>query len=1426
MSLPGKPIIRNAPRASPNTLEYYWFPPADTGGNPIEGYQLSLNPGGITCNVSASQLAPTYGYYKITGLTNATTYFTTIAASTINGYGPPANFRRFQPGSPPLFPPSTTTIVVSGQSNAVLSWTPPLVSPDATIFWYVIKSKSSNPSDPILKYTANGQTQSNFFIRGLNSNSTYYFTINAVNCPGYSPQLSTATITFITNTAFAPTMAAGLTAWFDASNTNSVVISGSGVVRWNDATSNGRYLSTASVSGTPQYTTYNSLPAVQFDGVDDFLPGNFILSDILTTTQKTMFFVGLAVTVNTDSGNPYENDSFIGDTNGWVGLYLKSTNKVGAYNWPGSANSVEVPYTIGSFSLFGYQQNNTILGVNLNGNTPATTTTGGTGNMTNQVTFGRTYNVNTFLNGYIMESIIYNQSLTPFNQQKVEGYLAWKWRLQTQLPTIHPFRSSAPQSNSVFSPPQFSTLRFWYDAQDSDTIIRTGNSVTQWNDKSSNALHMRRVGLSTITYISSAVNNYPAIYCSSAGLSTLATNLSPSNQLTYFMVLNQTQPSPAVNSGLFESAAEYRHLLLFTRGGGNNNVTLVLGDANERGTGSNIAGLNTLLGFTTNGSTAASLFVNGNTASNFTPGTAYPLSVSQPYRLAASAWAGNICEVMAYSNALSTPDRQTVEGYLAWKWGLQGNLPTTHPYRYNNPGIVNFTQLNPTSFGGLGLWLDASQLTGLTNGGSLTTWVDRSSNAYIGTASNGPTFITNSINGLPVVRFNGTNQLINFGSNILNISTNTGLAVFSVVKFNNASSGGIIGKTIYGPGEGRWALTRDTVTGLGMNAQFFIQSGGTATESIYADTTTTTQLIEGTWDRQIQYIYQNGLQRGSNAKATMSSFNTTYPLYAGAYPDGAGSAPQYYMSGDIAEILVYMANITPFIRQQIEGYLSWKWGLQASLPSTHPYFTAPPQQAYTSFTPTLYSGLQLWLDATQVTGYTNGQGMTSWIDKSANNFSNNASNAPTYQTNALNGQPVVRFNGTTQFFNFGNVLNLELNGISVFSVANLNTTGVYSLIAKSIYNAGLARWGLIRNGTENFFTTNTTNGATVYNTTFTDTSSGSRIFGGTWDRANLFTYSNATQVATVAGADIGYGTNTYSLYVGAYGNANGTGPQTSGPNLMFNGDIGEILVYNRALSTSERQTVEGYLAWKWGLQGRLPVTHPYALINPGNPSATPTVTETGLLIRFDATTYSGSDAWSNAGTLGSGYDATVEAGTPSKNTVGNGVVFNGSTNYKFPNISAGNAWSASVWAKRTGTNQTSACYLTQTGPGGGNINLSIFTNDSGAGVATNQVSGGFYLSAGGWKITTAYTLNQNIWYYLQYTWDGTTLNFYVNGILTAFLTPSATPINNTNEYRIGRIWSGTSYIVGEVGQVLIYNRALTATEVLQNYAATSNTFSV
>ena len=54
----------------------------------------------------------------------------------------------------------------------------------------------------------------------------------------------------------------------------------------------------------------------------------------------------------------------------------------------------------------------------------------------------------------------------------------------------------------------------------------------------------------------------------------------------------------------------------------------------------------------------------------------------------------------------------------------------------------------------------------------------------------------------------------------------------------------------------------------------------------------------------------------------------------------------------------------------------------------------------------------------------------------------------------------------------------------------------------------------------------------------------------------------------------------------------------AGNSTQFTGVISEVLIYNSALSDANRQSVEGYLAWKWGIKSSLPVGHPYLSIQP------------------------------------------------------------------------------------------------------------------------------------------------------------------------------------------------------------------------------------
>jgi len=77
----------------------------------------------------------------------------------------------------------------------------------------------------------------------------------------------------------------------------------------------------------------------------------------------------------------------------------------------------------------------------------------------------------------------------------------------------------------------------------------------------------------------------------------------------------------------------------------------------------------------------------------------------------------------------------------------------------------------------------------------------------------------------------------------------------------------------------------------------------------------------------------------------------------------------------------------------------------------------------------------------------------------------------------------------------------------------------------------------------------------------------------------------------------------------------------------------------------------------------------------------------------------------------------------------------------------------------------------------------------------------------------------NTWYNVVVTWDGTTANGYLNGQFVTTLAVG-TASNQTNTFTIGATASGAQDpFEGKISQTLVYNRALTASEVTQNYNA-------
>ena len=52
---------------------------------------------------------------------------------------------------------------------------------------------------------------------------------------------------------------------------------------------------------------------------------------------------------------------------------------------------------------------------------------------------------------------------------------------------------------------------------------------------------------------------------------------------------------------------------------------------------------------------------------------------------ASRVWNGDLAEVLIYNELLPVSDMRKIEGYLAHKWSLQGNLVGSHPYKSTPP---------------------------------------------------------------------------------------------------------------------------------------------------------------------------------------------------------------------------------------------------------------------------------------------------------------------------------------------------------------------------------------------------------------------------------------------------------------------------------------------------------------------------------------------------------------------------------------------------------------------------------------------------------------------------------------------------------------------------------------------------------------------
>ena len=223
---------------------------------------------------------------------------------------------------------------------------------------------------------------------------------------------------------------------------------------------------------------------------------------------------------------------------------------------------------------------------------------------------------------------------------------------------------------------------------------------------------------------------------------------------------------------------------------------------------------------------------------------------------------------------------------------------------------------------------------------------------------------------------------------------------------------------------------------------------------------------------------------------------------------------------------------------------------------------------------------------------------------------------------------------------------------------------------------------------------------------------------------------------------------------------------------------------------------------------------------------TPRIVTDGLVLCLDAAnskSYPGTGtAWTDLSR--NGRNGTLTNGPTFNSANGGSIVFDGTNDRVEIGSSAFtfNGGTAEIWTKLTSNNRNQGFLGIQFGtPGNTYINFWMSTNN----LMRWEVIGNSSLTYLAINSTTAFTTGT--WYHVVGTFDGITNRIYINGNPETSSTTggSNVPTNFTTVVALGDYSSSGSYpLAGNIALANVYTRALTQSEILQNFNATKGRF--
>lgn len=805
----------------------------------------------------------------------------------------------------------------------------------------------------------------------------------------------------------------------------------------------------------------------------------------------------------------------------------------------------------------------------------------------------------------------------------------------------------------IASPLSIPGCRVWYDASDATShTYSSGSNISALTDKSGNGNNFSGSG----TAIVGTIGNSLVSISNFNGTTSLPHGISGNNPMTYVFV-----EKFHVGGGLF-----YRGN---TTAGGGNGYTGSYNGSNTYSNGVAQTGINQVTGLiSVSGRPILSKLIisiwDGSVSRLWETGTLLGTSgtttLNQPSATTifqpANPW--ELGEFFIFGTALSDTQRQYLEGILAWKWNMVSNLSNTHPFYTRRPvagdpfpsasippRMTQYYNFSPSSLSRMVLWLDASDQAYMgVSSGMVSSLRDKSNTGKTLTLAftNLYNITTSSMNGLSTLLYpndtadnNATRTYFNTNSYAYTSASNT---IFWMIRMNPYVLQGtstrrgwgsifpMVGTAVQGMQHG---MTRQSVS----NWTFTYAQANVGNILNYNSTV----IVDNTTSAPVAFPALVTVGRLSPTLIQMSYYGRYFSATTGSFVFNSPSAfaiGSFFQNQELCELIHYDRSLTNSEILQVEGYLAWKWGVQSNLTPTHPFRNVPPydtgiiamtqrggpRASVPAFSPSTLNTLRLWLDASDFsTVVTSSIYVTQWNDKSGCNYNLTqavASNYPYYINSTIgfgstmNGYlnvPQLAVNAA-QGYSYFFALN-PVNSTNWIFVKQHNTFNSYNLISMTRVQGSPSA-----TSTNQHLYYRPNNTATYTSSSNAFSTNQLQLIGIHYDTRTLSMSRNgstisATSTATMAINNVTNATNaTLGCWISdSFGNS------FADPGVT-NFRLAEMLFYNGTLQPKDIQGIEGYLAWKWGLNSNLPYSHPYFSAQPIAPLVWPTFITSSLVV--------------------------------------------------------------------------------------------------------------------------------------------------------------------------------------------------------------------